>query len=79
MAYWLSNVSTLLLLLQRTLKAGGAAGMAPQRRRSSATLFGRMTQVNIMFLVEQINTLEKPFTLQIILLVSEFPWNPPRS
>ncbi|KAI8523006.1 hypothetical protein RHMOL_Rhmol13G0041100 [Rhododendron molle] len=44
LAYWLSNASTLLLLLQRTLKAGGAAGMAPQHRRtSSATLFGRMT------------------------------------
>jgi hypothetical protein len=50
LAYWLSNASTLLLLLQRTLKASGAAGMAPQRRRSSsATLFGRMTQVNISF------------------------------
>jgi myosin-5 len=46
LAYWLSNASTLLLLLQRTLKASGAAGMAPQRRRSSsATIFGRMTQV----------------------------------
>ncbi|XP_054801959.1 myosin-11 isoform X2 [Prosopis cineraria] len=45
LAYWLSNASTLLLLLQRTLKASGAAGIAPQRRRSSsATLFGRMTQ-----------------------------------
>ncbi|KAF8392246.1 hypothetical protein HHK36_022588 [Tetracentron sinense] len=45
LAYWLSNASTLLLLLQRTLKASGAAGMAPQRRRSSsATLFVRMTQ-----------------------------------
>ncbi|CAN1271195.1 XI-E [Linum perenne] len=45
LAYWLSNASTLLLLLQRTLKASGAAGMAPQRRRSSsASLFGRMTQ-----------------------------------
>ncbi|EPS58998.1 hypothetical protein M569_15813, partial [Genlisea aurea] len=44
LAYWLSNASTLLLLLQRTLKASGAAGMAPIRRRSSsATLFGRMT------------------------------------
>ncbi|XP_071732062.1 myosin-11-like [Rutidosis leptorrhynchoides] len=43
LAYWLSNASTLLLLLQRTLKAGGAtAGLGPQRRRSSATLFGRM-------------------------------------
>ncbi|KAL7147023.1 hypothetical protein ABFS83_06G080800 [Erythranthe nasuta] len=44
LAYWLSNASTLLLLLQRTLKASGAAGMAPLRRRSSsATLFGRMS------------------------------------
>lgn len=31
LAYWLSNESTLLLLLQRTLKASGATGMAPQR------------------------------------------------
>ncbi|CAN4113680.1 unnamed protein product [Withania somnifera] len=45
LAYWLSNASTLLLLLQRTLKASGAAGITPQhRRQSSATLFGRMTQ-----------------------------------
>ncbi|PSR98811.1 Myosin-11 like, partial [Actinidia chinensis var. chinensis] len=45
LAYWLSNASTLLLLLQQTLKASGAAGMAPQRHRSSsATLFGKMTQ-----------------------------------
>ncbi|KAI3762096.1 hypothetical protein L1987_52519 [Smallanthus sonchifolius] len=42
LAYWLSNASTLLLLLQRTLKASGVtAGLGPQRRRSSATLFGR--------------------------------------
>ncbi|XP_059660383.1 myosin-9-like [Cornus florida] len=44
LAYWLSNASTLLLLLQRTLKAAGATGMTPQHRRSSSTLFGRMTQ-----------------------------------
>ncbi|XP_068495741.1 myosin-11-like isoform X3 [Phaseolus vulgaris] len=44
LAYWLSNSSTLVLLLQRTLKASGAAGMAPQRRRSSSgSLFGRVT------------------------------------
>ena len=52
LAYWLSNASTLLLLLQRTLKASGAAGMTPQRRRSSsATLFGRMTQVKTFSLL----------------------------
>ncbi|XP_078440971.1 myosin-9-like [Wolffia australiana] len=59
LAYWLSNTSTLLMLLQHSLKASGAGGLAPQRRRqSSATLFGRMTQsfrgvssdVNLSFL-----------------------------
>jgi hypothetical protein len=46
LAYWLSNTSTLLFLLQRTLKASGAGGPTPQRRRAnSVTLFGRMTQV----------------------------------
>ncbi|KAK4591212.1 hypothetical protein RGQ29_021419 [Quercus rubra] len=45
LAYWLSNSSTLLLLLQRTLKATGAANLTPQRRRSASTsLFGRMSQ-----------------------------------
>ncbi|KAI3782995.1 hypothetical protein L2E82_13056 [Cichorium intybus] len=44
LAYWLSNASTLLLLLQRTLKASGAAGAPQHRRTTSATLFGRMTQ-----------------------------------
>ncbi|GFY98486.1 myosin family protein with Dil [Actinidia rufa] len=44
LGYWLSNTSTLLLLLQRTLKASGAASLTPQRRRStSASLFGRMS------------------------------------
>ncbi|XP_042054026.1 myosin-11-like [Salvia splendens] len=47
LSYWLSNASTLLFLLQSTLKASGAAGMAPLRRRSSsATLFGRMSTSN---------------------------------
>ncbi|KAF6152327.1 hypothetical protein GIB67_005981 [Kingdonia uniflora] len=45
LSYWLSNSSTLLLLLQRTLKASGVASMTPQRRRTtSASLFGRMSQ-----------------------------------
>ncbi|GAV72973.1 Myosin_head domain-containing protein/IQ domain-containing protein/DIL domain-containing protein/Myosin_N domain-containing protein [Cephalotus follicularis] len=44
LTYWLSNSSTLLLLLQHTLKAGGAASLTPQRRRTSASLFGRMSQ-----------------------------------
>nr|CAD1824242.1 unnamed protein product [Ananas comosus var. bracteatus] len=45
LAYWLSNSSTLLLLLQRTLKASGAANLSSQRRRSSASLFGRMSSI----------------------------------
>ncbi|XP_022892536.1 myosin-11-like isoform X1 [Olea europaea var. sylvestris] len=45
LAYWLSNASTLLLPLQRTMKASGPTEMAPLRRRSSsAALFGRMSQ-----------------------------------
>uniref|UniRef100_A0A1D1YNU8 Unconventional myosin-Vb n=1 Tax=Anthurium amnicola TaxID=1678845 RepID=A0A1D1YNU8_9ARAE len=45
LSYWLSNSTSLLLLLQRTLKAGGAASITPYRRRtSSASLFGRMSQ-----------------------------------
>ncbi|KAL8166655.1 hypothetical protein V2J09_008154 [Rumex salicifolius] len=45
LAYWLCNASTLLLLLQRTLKASGAAGMATRHRRSaSGHLFGRRSQ-----------------------------------
>ncbi|PPS17756.1 hypothetical protein GOBAR_AA02779 [Gossypium barbadense] len=45
LAYWLSNSSTLLLLLQRTLKANGAGSLTPQRRRAtSASLFGRVSQ-----------------------------------
>ncbi|CAL0321278.1 unnamed protein product [Lupinus luteus] len=45
LAYWFSNTSTLLLLLQRTLKATGAASLTPQRRRTaSSSLFGRMSQ-----------------------------------
>ncbi|KAL5822430.1 hypothetical protein ACOSQ4_020330 [Xanthoceras sorbifolium] len=45
LSYWLSNASTLLLLLQRTLKASGAASLTPQRRRTTSTsLLGRMSQ-----------------------------------
>ncbi|KAI3772786.1 hypothetical protein L6452_03979 [Arctium lappa] len=43
LGYWLCNTSTLLTLLQHTLKASGAASATPQRRRSSASLFGRMS------------------------------------
>ncbi|KAH9729027.1 Myosin-6 [Citrus sinensis] len=43
MAYWLSNTSTLLFLLQRSLKAAGASGATPHKKPPTATsLFGRM-------------------------------------
>ncbi|KAG6532671.1 hypothetical protein ZIOFF_006521 [Zingiber officinale] len=44
LSYWLSNTSTLLLLLQRTLKASSLGSFTPQRRRTSASVFGRMPQ-----------------------------------
>ncbi|KAL6002148.1 hypothetical protein ACLOJK_037596 [Asimina triloba] len=45
LAYWLSNTSALLFLLQKSLKAGGAAGATPSRKPAAATsLFGRMAQ-----------------------------------
>ncbi|KAL4325114.1 hypothetical protein GQ457_11G003420 [Hibiscus cannabinus] len=44
MAYWLSNTSALLFLLQKSLKASGANGTTPNRKPPTPTsLFGRMT------------------------------------
>lgn len=46
LAYWLSTTSTLLFLLQSTIKASGSPYKSPHRNRTSpTTLFGRMTQV----------------------------------
>ncbi|XP_020079685.1 myosin-6-like isoform X1 [Ananas comosus] len=45
LAYWLSNTSTLLYLLQRSLKAASAAGPLPPRKLPPSTsFFGRMAQ-----------------------------------
>ncbi|XP_022859055.1 myosin-12-like isoform X1 [Olea europaea var. sylvestris] len=45
LAYWLSTTSTLLFLLQRTIKASNTSMVASKRNRSSpTTLFGRMVQ-----------------------------------
>nr|XP_010321807.1 myosin-6-like isoform X1 [Solanum lycopersicum] len=44
MAYWLSNTSTLLLLIQKSLKPDSAGGATPTYKPQPATsLFGRMT------------------------------------
>ncbi|CAA0823245.1 Myosin-12 [Striga hermonthica] len=46
LAYWLSTTSTLLFLLQRTIKASSTSSVASRRNRSSPmSLFGRMAQV----------------------------------
>lgn len=45
MAYWLSNTSTLLFLLQKSLTSTGAAGAAPRRKPPPTSLFGRMAMV----------------------------------
>ncbi|WOK92762.1 myosin-6-like isoform X2 [Canna indica] len=45
LAYWLSNASSLLFLLQKSLKAAGTTGANPRRKPPAPTsLFGRMTQ-----------------------------------
>lgn len=44
MAYWLSNTSALLFLLQQSLKSGGSTDSTPVRKPPNPTsLFGRMT------------------------------------
>nr|GEZ17005.1 myosin-17 isoform X1 [Tanacetum cinerariifolium] len=51
LGYWLCNTSTLLTLLQLTLKASGAAHMSPQwRRSSSASLLWRYLERSRNFL-----------------------------
>ncbi|PIN25170.1 Myosin class V heavy chain [Handroanthus impetiginosus] len=46
LAYWLSTTSTLLFLLQRTIKASNTSAVSSKRIRSSPiSLFGRMAQV----------------------------------
>ena len=60
LGYWLSNTSTLLFLLQRTLKASGAVG-APNtsqtrgRKPTNISLFGRMTAVSELFWVSLVD------------------------
>lgn len=52
MAYWLSNASTLLFLLQHSLKSSGAAASNSQRKPPQPTsFFGRMTQVIIYLFI----------------------------
>lgn len=47
LAYWLSTTSTLLFLMQRTIKANNTTAVAFKRNRSSPiSFFGRMAQVD---------------------------------
>jgi myosin-5 len=43
MAYWLSNTSTLLFLLQKSLKGSGGGASAHKKPPAPTSLFGRMT------------------------------------
>lgn len=46
MAYWLSNTSALLFLLEQSLKSGSSTNATPVRKPPNPTsLFGRMTMV----------------------------------
>ncbi|NP_001288468.1 myosin-6-like [Zea mays] len=43
LAYWLSNSSTLLIMLQKSLKAAGSTGISPQKRpQTQSSFLGRM-------------------------------------
>ncbi|CAL5065850.1 unnamed protein product [Urochloa decumbens] len=43
LAYWLSNSSTLLIMLQKSLKAAGSIGTSPQKRpQTQSSFLGRM-------------------------------------
>nr|CAD1830833.1 unnamed protein product [Ananas comosus var. bracteatus] len=44
LAYWLSNTSSLLFLLQKSLKAAGGVGTASRKKPPATSLFGRMAQ-----------------------------------
>ncbi|CAA3019655.1 myosin-6 isoform X1 [Olea europaea subsp. europaea] len=44
MAYWLSNTSTLLFLLQQTLKSSSAGSSTPRKPPQPTSFFGRMAQ-----------------------------------
>lgn len=47
LSYWLSTTSTLVFLLQNTIKASNAPNATSHRNRTSpTTLFGRMAQVS---------------------------------
>ncbi|KAL6611360.1 hypothetical protein ACP70R_039288 [Stipagrostis hirtigluma subsp. patula] len=39
LAYWLSNSSTLLIMLQKSLKAAGSSGTSPQKRQPAQSSF----------------------------------------
>ncbi|CAA0374310.1 unnamed protein product [Arabidopsis thaliana] len=44
LAYWLTNTSTLLFLLQRSLKSHSTTGASPKKPPQPTSFFGRMTQ-----------------------------------
>lgn len=65
MAYWLSNTSTLLFLLQRSLRT------APRKPPTPTTLFGRMTQVMKFILFMYEFDFVQVYLISIFLLVHD--------
>lgn len=45
LAYWLTNTSALLFLLQKSLKTGGSGAAASKKPPVTTSLFGRMALV----------------------------------
>lgn len=50
LAYWISNVSTLLVLLQKSLKAPDTSAVQRRKPPPPTSFFGRMAQVFLSFL-----------------------------
>lgn len=74
MAYWLSNASTLLFLIQRSLKSGKAEA-APPNKHPPTSLFGRMTQVWLsLSYLTSINMFTKMWACFLLLLLQLFRW-----
>ena len=80
MAYWLSNLSALLFLLQQSLKSGGAADATPVKKPPNPTsLFGRMTMVlNIPYILCNLISLSHLKSCPNLFdgLISGFPFIP---
>jgi len=69
MAYWLSNTSALLFLLEQSLKTGTSTNATPNGKPPNPTsLFGRMTKVIVQYYKRNFLISIKQFKMKIFLL-----------